>query len=307
MTKPHILYYDCLNYSEENLAYLRSFTFVETLPDPRFNTRASETMQNLIQAIFLPLGFRFDAPLLGKFTKLRVIASNTTTRPDVDLPEGYEVVYLNDKSFLRTITSTAEHTLGLIMALHRRIPSASLSKDWDRTQWGAPKMLSKMNLTIWGPGRVGMHLAYMAKNIFATVNFIDKGTSETNIKFTLKGTDVLVLTMNVEGPQPVVTEQHLMYLPRKALVVNTARGECLDNVALLKMLQRDQLRGAALDVLPGDHAFQFNRPSMLWARMKEYASKNDNLIITPHIAGSTEDAWHLTQRYVIDRVKEILV
>lgn len=300
MNKPHVLYYDCLNYNKENLSYMEDFAFVETLPDPRFDTRCSQTMAGQIKAIFLPIGFSFPAQKMGKFSKLKLIASNTTTRPDVEA--DVEIVYLRDKTFLETITSTAEHTLGLILSVHRRIPEASSDTEWNRFKWGAPKMLSRMNLVIWGQGRVGNHLADMAKNIFKNVCFVNRNMSDADIKTLLKEADVLALTMSVEGQQPTVNKKHLMYLPHEAVVVNTARGECLNNDALLTMLRKGQLRGAGLDVLPGDHRFQFGRPSELLRRTQQVT----NLIITPHIAGSTEDAWNMTQRHVIDQVKDIL-
>jgi phosphoglycerate dehydrogenase-like enzyme len=93
-----------------------------------------------------------------------------------------------------------------------------------------------------------------------------------------------------------------MYLPHEAIVVNTARGECLNNDALLTMLQKGQLRGAGLDVLPGDNRFQFGSTSALLQQTQQAA----NIILTPHIAGSTKDAWNMTQRHVIDQVKDIL-
>ena len=314
-SKPFILYYDCLHFSEVNLAHLREHFQVEALPDPRHDHNCSQTMKSQIEAIFLPLGFKFGGRELTRFSKLKVIASNTTTEPDID-PEcveadysGFQVVYLNDPQFLETITSTAEHTLGLILAAHRCIPAAHQSalQSWNRYRWGAPKMLSRSNLTIWGPGRVGTHLFDRAAPLFRTIWTIAENDSDEYINKTLEYTDVLALTMSVVGPQPVVNQDKLEKMPKSAIVVNTSRGEVLDHLALLRLLTEGHLWAAGLDVLPRDHALSYDRETSVVQEIRDYAHDNNNLILTPHIAGSTEDAWHETQRYVIDRVKEILL
>jgi D-3-phosphoglycerate dehydrogenase len=241
--------------------------------------------------------------------QLKVIASNTTTRPETDPPVDGQLVWLNDPEFLENITSTAEHTLGLIMAVHRRLPHAHWSTwtEWNRYARSAPKMLSRSNLTIWGPGRVGTHLFDRAAPLFKTVWTIGENDRDEYINKTLEYTDVLALTLSCVGKQPVVTRDKLERLPKQAIVVNTARGEVLDHEALLHLLNTGHLWGAALDVLPNDHRFQYKGYDSLANKYLAYTKKSSHLILTPHMAGSTEDAWNMTQRYIIDRVKEILI
>jgi D-3-phosphoglycerate dehydrogenase len=313
MTKPCIVYYNCLNYLNNNRMELYDCFEVFDVPSPLYDTTIPN--RELVEAIFLPLGFKFGAQQLGSFPKLKVIASNTTTRPEVAEElhrDTYEIhiIYLNDPEFLERITATAEHTLGLILAMHRRIPWAhdtATKSGWDRFKWGAPKMLSKSTLTIWGPGRVGTHLANIATAIFENVFMISEDTNDETIKSTLEVTDALAITASMVGPQPIITKAYLECLPRSAIVVNTGRGELLDTDALLDMLAADELFGAALDVLPYDHRASFGSvPDEMMGAM-HYAKAHQNLILTPHIAGSTLDAWYHTQRYVIDKVKEILL
>ena len=83
-------------------------------------------------------------------------------------------------------------------------------------------------------------------------------------------------------------------------LVNTARAELLDHRCLLHMLEERILRGAALDVLPGEPSFG----NSISQRLIDYSQRNNNLIITPHIAGSTQDAWKLTQDAVINTLLE---
>ena len=159
---------------------------------------------------------------------------------------------------------------------------------------------------IWGHGRVGKHLHRLAEPMFRIVWFIAENDSDEYINNLLSKTDVLAITMSVVGTQPVVSEEKLAKLPRGAIVVNTARSEVLDQRALLRLLNIGHLRAAGLDVLENDHRFLYQGYDWQAREVLNYAFKHDNLILTPHIAGSTEDAWNETQRYVIDRVMEIL-
>ncbi|MEW5724949.1 MAG: hypothetical protein AB1896_17695, partial [Thermodesulfobacteriota bacterium] len=63
--------------------------------------------------------------------------------------------------------------------------------------------------------------------------------------------------------------------------------------------------GAAVDVLEGE--FNPGFADLVGGHpLVEYARTHDNLIITPHIGGSTQDAWALTQRYTIEKIREAL-
>ena len=73
-------------------------------------------------------------------------------------------------------------------------------------------------------------------------------------------------------------------------------------MALLWALETGKLAGAAVDVLEGEFNSSFNPRKN---RLVQYAECNDNLIITPHIGGSTEDSWELTEKRIIEKVKEL--
>ncbi|MDP6271987.1 MAG: NAD(P)-dependent oxidoreductase, partial [Alphaproteobacteria bacterium] len=83
-----------------------------------------------------------------------------------------------------------------------------------------------------------------------------------------------------------------------AVLINTARGELVDEAALLAALGQGRLAGAALDVLDGEYEPGFRAAGHA---LVAYAREHRNLLLTPHIGGSTEDAWRETQRHVIER------
>jgi D-3-phosphoglycerate dehydrogenase len=104
-----------------------------------------------------------------------------------------------------------------------------------------------------------------------------------------------------ETTRGLVSRKVLEALPRGAVVVNTARGELLDLDALLDLLESGHLAAAALDTLDGEYDPDFSR-TLADSRVARYARGHDNLVLTPHIGGSTVDAWGATERHVIEMV-----
>ena len=90
-----------------------------------------------------------------------------------------------------------------------------------------------------------------------------------------------------------------------AYFINTARGELVDHQALLDALENKTLSGAAVDVMENEFDPDFGK-RVLEQPLVQYASTHDNLIITPHIGGSTHDAWHLTQRHTVQLIIEAM-
>jgi D-3-phosphoglycerate dehydrogenase len=306
--KPVALYFRILKYRPENLHLLHANFNVIDLEHPEEIDKIDSTT---IQLLFAPLGFMVDANYMDKLPCLKVIASNTTGIPHIDKTEaekrGIKVCALHDEQiFLDTITPTAEHTIGLIMAANRRIPACHsyvLSGKWDRKPWGAPRMLSKMKLGIVGYGRLGKKTSEVGRALGMSVNYydpyVDGGSS--SLHHLAMNSDVLSIhAVANQETRNLVSREILELLPKNAIVVNTARGELLDTNALLDLLENQHLWAAALDTIDGEYALNFEA-ELQNSRLLKYAKEHDNLILTPHIGGSTVDAWTATERRVIDK------
>lgn len=90
-----------------------------------------------------------------------------------------------------------------------------------------------------------------------------------------------------------------------SFLINTSRAELVDEKAMLEALESGRLAVAAIDVFDGE--FEMNHDEFLRkSPLLAYAKTRDNLLITPHIGGSTIDAWRLTERRVIDKIFEVL-
>ena len=311
--KPRALYFRILAYSPPAWELLQRHFDVVELDDPRDET--PEVLAT-IDALTAPLGFPVTPERMRQAPRLKAIISNTTGVPHIDLAAAAErkiaVCALHDEqTFLDTITPTAEHTIGLMLAAWRCIPAAhaaALRGEWDRNPWGAPRMFSRMRLGLVGHGRLGAKVGRIARAMDMDVAFYDphvKGGME-NLRALAARSDVLSLhAPAIDATRNLVSREVLAALPRGALLVNTARGELLDTEAVVDLLESGHLAAAALDVIDGEYDPGF-QAVLANSRLLAYARAHDNLVLTPHIGGSTLDAWSETQCWVVRKAARAL-
>lgn len=316
MSRPSLLYYSLLAYQPAALAALHEHFEVIECADPE--TADDQTLSR-IEACFAPLGFAFDAARMDRCSKLRAILSNTTGVPHIDLAaaaaRGIEVISLkDDQAFLDTITPTAEHAFGLMLALSRHLPSAFAAVragSWNRFDHGGRAMLSRSTLGIVGLGRLGSKVARIAGAFGMKLKYYDPYVEPSaeagpercrDLGDMVAACDIVSLhaPANAETQGLLSAEVIARFQPH-ALLINTARAELVDEAALLTALAEGRLAGAAVDVLEGEYAPGFDA---LAHPLVHYAQGHDNLIITPHIGGSTLDAWSETQARVVELAAE---
>ena len=303
MTKPTILYYECMNWETSILDKMIENFHLVVRKDPTWDHSLTPAELEDIVAVGAPAGYTFNNQHLAKFPNIRYLYTNMTAPTHIELDTlGISVLSLDGAECLESITSTAEHTMGLIHAVHRSIPAAHTMctdrDEWDRWMWAAPSMLSKMTLGIIGRGRLGYMVGERAWPMFETVTSCDRGEDLDTI---LSISDIITLhiTPHPDDHQPVIGYEQIEKMKPGSILINTSRPEVLDHSALLHFLNQGHLRGAALDCLPGEH--RHHMPT-LSQRLKTYAASHSNLIITPHIGGSTEDAYLMTQGAVLDKL-----
>ncbi len=309
--KPTLLYYSISKYRDENKSILKKFFNVIELENPSFDTPEILERTN---AIIAPLGYLVDQNKIDQMPNLKVIGSNTTGHPHIDVKyakkRNISVHTLKyEKDFLKTITPTAELTWGLIIAITRNIRPAMRSViegKWDRRPFAGPAMLSQMSLGIVGLGRLGSLVAELGVAFGMKVSFydpfVDKFPQTINrydsMEKLVATNDIISLHIPHEPETENIFDAKMFSLFKKgSFFVNTSRGELVDHDALINAMEKGTIAGAAMDVFPDEFNPNFDiQKENLW----DYLKTHDNLIVTPHIAGSTEDAWRLTERRTID-------
>ena len=279
------------------------------------------TGQSASEVIFVGTGNVYDAKFIGKYPNLKVIASNTTGDSHIDTAyckeHGIEVITLKNDDIRYELTAVAELTVGLIIALTRNLIPAINSVErgeWDRYPYGGKKMLSDMSIGIVGRGRIGCMVNNVSYDFFKDVLLYDNSDeykqcreiwgkpSYCNLEEVLRQ-DIVTVHIPVDGNEGLFDEKMFSKIKDGAYFINTSRGEIVDELALVRALESGKLAGAATDVISGEFEPGFNvKNSPLW----HYAQAHDNLLICPHIGGSTEDSWEKTQIRIIEKVLEFL-
>jgi D-3-phosphoglycerate dehydrogenase len=265
------------------------------------------------EVLIVRLRHQIDDAVLSAGKHLQVIVSATTGLDHIDVEaaraRGIAVLSLKgEDAFLRTITATAEHTWALLLALMRRIPEAADSVQagrWDRDAVKGRSLEGK-RLGIVGLGRVGRQVAAYGTVFGMRVAAYDPYASDWPPSVVRKRAlvDLLqesdVLTIHVDlNPATVrlIGPPELAALPSGAVLVNTSRGQLVDEQALLGCLAGGSLAAAALDVLADERAADVGRRPLV-----EYANRHPNLLITPHIGGATIEAMSRTEVFMAHKL-----
>jgi len=319
MPRPKLLYYDILEYDPKVLSLMKANFDVATLPNPEHDR---DDILESIEIAMAPLGFRFGKEKIKRCPNLKIIASSTLSVPHIEVEycrtKGIRVCYLGEeRKFLQTITPTAELTWGLIIAITRRIPwahKAVCSGHWGGRPFGkrTPRMLSNMTLGIVGLGRLGSMVASFGKPLVKEIYYYsprsvnpDYKRCSTLLELALCSDIISIHAHHTSETEGLINKSFISTMKPNSYIVNTARGAIMDEDALLTGLRSGHLAGAALDVLADEYKPEF-KSRLNENPLVQYARTHDNLIITPHYAGATLDAWSKTQTRTLDLILESL-
>lgn len=191
---------------------------------------------------------------------------------------------------------TADMTMALILSVSRRIAEGARVipegnfHGWSPT-WMLGHRITGKRLGIVGMGRIGQALARRAKAFGLQVHYHNRKPVAPSIEQELEATywdslDQMLARMDIvsvncphtPATYHLLSGRRLKLLKREAILVNTARGEIIDETALIKMLEAGELAGAGLDVFEHEPAIS---PRML------KLAKQHKIVVLPHMGSAT--------------------
>ncbi len=242
-------------------------------------------------AIVIRSATKLTADVIERADRLKVIgrAGVGVDNVDVEAATRRGIVVANAPE--STVISAAEHSIGLLVALARNIPQAHAALKegrWERSRWGGIELAGK-TLGVLGFGRIGQQVARRAVGLGMRVVAYDPFVAKERyrelgieraetIEAALEDAEFVTLHLPL-GPETrgIVGRDLLARMREGARLVNAARGELVDEDALLDALKSGRLAGAALDVFSSE---PYSGPLL----------ELDNVVVTPHLAASTEEA-----------------
>ncbi len=278
--------------ANEGLEILKSVRDFQVDLKPGMSPEELKSTIKDYDALIIRSETKVTADIIEAAQKLQFIGRAGVGLDNVDLKAATKkgIVVMNTPG--GNTTSTAEHTMSLILALSRNIPQAWASLKsgrWERSKFTGVELYGK-TLGIIGLGRIGSTVSRMAKafgmKILAYDPFISMeiaskmGIEVVELSELIKNADYITIhTPKSNETKSLISDKEFALMKKTVRVINCARGGIIDEAALARALQNKQIAGCALDVFdqeppPSDHPLL----------------KFDHCVATPHLGASTSEA-----------------
>jgi D-3-phosphoglycerate dehydrogenase / 2-oxoglutarate reductase len=258
-------------------------------------------------AIVVRSATKVTADLIDRAANLKVIgrAGVGVDNVDVDAATRRGIVVANAPE--STVISAAEHTIGLLVALTRNIPQAHAALKqgrWERKTYGGVELADK-TLGVLGFGRIGQQVARRASGLGMRIvaydpfvspeRFRELGVDRADtVEEVYRVGDFLTLHLPLtDETRRSIGAEAFPKMRDGVRIVNAARGELIDEEALLEALKNGKVGGAALDVFSAE---PYTGPLL----------ELDNVVVTPHLAASTEEAQDRAGLIIAEQVAAAL-
>jgi len=251
---------------------------------------------------------RIDRSLLSQAgPQLKLIANfgNGVDNIDLDTARVRGIIVTNTPGVLTE--DTADMTMALILAVPRRLTEGErLMRSGTWAGWSPTSMLGQRiwgkRLGIIGMGRIGSAVARRARGFGLAVHYHNRRRVHPSVEAELEATyweslDQMLARMDIisvncphtPATYHLLSARRLKLLPRHSYIVNTSRGEVVDENALTRMLEKSEIAGAGLDVFEHEPAVN---PKLL---------KLDNVVLLPHMGSATiEGRMDMGEKVIIN-------
>lgn len=242
-------------------------------------------------------------------TKLKVIGRAGVGLDNVDLEAATAkgIIVMNTPA--GNTISTAEHTFSMILTLSRNIAQANASMkkgEWKRSKFMGVELYNKV-LGIVGFGRIGSEVAKRALSfgmkVLAYDPFLSAQVAESigveiaELNKVLQESDyITVHTPLTDETKHMISDKEFGMMKKNVRIVNCARGGIIDELALVRAVKEGKVAGAAMDVFESEPLAADNE-----------LLKLDNVITTPHLGASTEEAQINVAIEVAEIVRDALL
>ena len=251
--------------------------------------------------------FKIDKKLL-KNTQVNLINSCSTGLNHIDLEyckkNDIEIqCHKKDYELINQLPSTSELSFGLMISLLRNIPKCKdhvSNYRWDYTKFMG-RQIKDLNIGIVGYGRLGKMMSNYCKAFDAKIYIYDpyKPEGKYSLEYLFEHCDVISLHVHVTDETKYIINEKLFGFVKKDLyIINTSRGEIVNEKDIIKVLKEGKLTGYGTDVV--ENEFDDLTKSPIIKAMNE----GKNIIVTPHIGGMTIEGQTKAYKWSINKIKQ---
>lgn len=237
--------------------------------------------------------------------------------------ENIDVVYANSKGIICVSApegnrdAVGEHALGMLLMLLNHLKRADYEVRhgiWKRAENRGLEISGK-TIGIIGYGNMGSAFAQRLKGFDCNILAYDKYKTQFGNAFVKESTleeihntaDIMSLHLPLtEETHYLLNDAFINSCKKNIFVINTARGKCLNTADLVKHLQSGKVKGACLDVLEYESVSFENIDTTALPEPMQYLLKSENVILTPHIAGWTNESNYKMSKIIAEKMVAVL-
>tara|TARA_Y100000817_G_C16852394_1_gene542599 strand:+ start:414 stop:1373 length:960 start_codon:yes stop_codon:yes gene_type:complete len=245
--------------------------------------------------------------LIDKAKNLKAIctASTGTNHIDIDYAKKKNIFIISlteERKIINKISSTAEHSFALTLSSLRNIPASYsdvLNGGWDYEKF-IGRQMDGLTIGVIGFGRLGSLYSKYCMAFGSKILVFDpyKNISESGVRQVheiaelLSMSDVISLHVHVtDETKNMIDKNCLNQMKPGVLIINTSRGEIINEPDLIEYLSRNKFAKIATDVLADEIRNREDSPLL------NFALKSNQVIVTPHIGGMTKEAQEIAYNH----------
>lgn len=290
-----ILTEDCLN-------QLRKFGDFKLYQDfPATDTEIVKRIGNADVAIIKWL--KFSESLLRRLPNLKYIITLTVGYNHIAVKTATELGIKILTCPTHNTHAVVEHTFALLFSIARRIVEAQIRLQkgvWIHSYNFPGTELAGKRLLVIGQGNIGKEVARIAKCFGLIVDTSNSSTTPRELSKLIRNADIISLHVPLtEATRHLINGEKLALMKKTAYIINTSRGEIIDQKALIEALKKGQIAGAGLDV--------FEHEPIIGSLPKEITELINlpNVVATPHIGFNTKEASRRLSDELLSNFKSI--
>jgi len=259
--------------------------------------------------------FFIGEKIIDKFPSLKSIctASTGTNHIDVNYADSKNIKIIsltNEMQIIEKISSTAEHAFSLMLSSLRNIPESFddvKSGNWNYEPF-IGRQLNYLNIGIIGFGRLGKKFAKYANGFDANViaydpliKIKDENVKQVNLNELLNLSDIITLHVHVNNSTiKMLNKSNFKMMKKNVIIINTSRGEIVDENDLMIFLKSSPDAKYACDVLSNEQN-KNNKNELI-----NFSKISNQILITPHIAGMTVEGQYIAYNHAVKMLKNYL-
>lgn len=269
-------------------------------------------VQHNVDAVFLR-GGHISTEMLAASPKLRIVARHGAGYDNVDYKAAAELGVWVTNTPGANRRSVVEHVFALMLGISRKIQLAT-----DQTRngiWAADRLsltgieLEGRTLGLIGFGDIGQHVALVAEAFGMKVLATDPAYALSfdkrlvSLDTLLAQSDVISLHVPLEaGTENLIGAPEIENMKKGAILINTSRGGVIDEAAVADALRSGKLGGAGVDVLAAENTDMITPFSCNTFPVSDLP----NLLVTPHVAGQTNESLLRVGMSAVDAISAVL-